>query len=689
MIPAKQWPRASPDGKTGATHDPRQEEAMIYFVTGATGFIGKRLVARLLEKSANTVYFLTRDASPERLAALGDYWGAGASRAIPVVGDLLQPALGVPKADIKKLKGKVTHFFHLAAVYDLGASAAEQMAANVDGTRNTVELANQLEAGCFQHVSSIAAAGLFEGVFREDMFEEAENLDHPYFGSKHESEKIVRKECKRPWRVYRPGVVVGDSKTGEMDKIDGPYYFFKLIQKMRRILPPWVPAIGLEGGRINIVPVDYVVDAMHHIAHKKGLDGRAFHLTDPHPRRVGDVLNIFARAGHAPEMAMRVNAALFGFIPRGVKKSLMALTPVRRIQRAVMKDLGLPEDIMQFINYPTRFDNRETEKVLAGTGIAVPKLEDYAWKLWDYWERRLDPDLFIDRSLRGRVAGKVVLVTGGSSGIGKAAAFKLAAAGAVTVIVARDMEKINETLAEAKAAGLKMIAYSADVGDEAQCAELIAKLKAEHGGVDILVNNAGRSIRRGIENSYDRFHDFERTMQVNYFGALRLTLGVLPHMVEKRGGHVINISSIGVLTNAPRFSAYVASKAALDAWTRCAASEYVDRGVEFTTINMPLVKTPMIAPTKLYDHVPTLTPDDAADMIVDAIIHRQVRIATRLGIFGQVLHAVAPRIAQIVMNTTFRMFPDSTAAKGKPGDAPALPSADQIAFSQIMRGIHF
>jgi NAD(P)-dependent dehydrogenase (short-subunit alcohol dehydrogenase family) len=178
-------------------------------------------------------------------------------------------------------------------------------------------------------------------------------------------------------------------------------------------------------------------------------------------------------------------------------------------------------------------------------------------------------------------------------------------------------------------------------------------------------------------------------MQVNYFGSLRLTMGLLPKMIEKRAGHVINISSIGVLTNAPRFSAYVASKAALEAWTRCAASEFVDRGIEFTTINMPLVKTPMIAPTKLYDHVPTLTPDDAGDMIVDAIVHRQVRIATRLGVFGQVLHAAAPRIAQIVMNTAYRMFPDSSAARNKGDDKAATPSADQIAFTQMMRGIHF
>ncbi|MFH1872974.1 MAG: SDR family oxidoreductase [Pseudomonadota bacterium] len=661
---------------------------MIYFVTGATGFIGKRLVAKLLEKPAATVYFLTRDKSPERLEALYGFWQTDKSRVIPVVGDLRQSGLGVGKADLKKLKGKVDHYYHLAAVYDLKASAEDQMAANVDGTRHAVELAQQIDAGCFHHVSSIAAAGLFEGIFREDMFEEAENLDHPYFGTKHESERIVRAECKTPWRVYRPGVVVGDSRTGEAEKIDGPYYFFKLIQKMRGMLPPWMPSIGLEGGRINIVPVDFVVDALAFLSHQKNLDGRCFHLTDPHPMRVGDVLNIFARAGHAPEMGMRINAALLGFIPRGVRKSLMALTPVRRIRNAVMKDLGLPEDVMQFINYPTRFDCKETQKALAGSGISVPPLDSYAWKLWDYWERRMDPDLFIDRSLKGRVGGKVVLITGGSSGIGKAAAFKIAAAGAITVIVARDKEKLDETVAEAKAQGFTLIAYSADVADEAQCAEVVRRVIEEHGGVDILVNNAGRSIRRGIENSFDRMHDFDRTMQVNYFGSLRLTMGLLPKMLEKHAGHIINISSIGVLTNAPRFSAYVASKAALDAWTRCAASEFVDRGIEFTTINMPLVKTPMIAPTKLYDHVPTLTPDDAGDMIVDAIVNRPVRIATRLGIFGQVLHAAAPRVAQIIMNTTYRMFPDSSAAKGK-SDAPAMPSADQIAFTQIMRGIHF
>ena len=662
---------------------------MQYFVTGATGFIGKRLVKKLLARKGNVVYFLMREASRDKVPAMLEYWEASKTRAIPIFGDLREPKLGLSKDDLKLLSKNIDHFFHLAAVYDMKSDADEQIAVNVEGTRQTVALANAIGAKNLHHVSSIAAAGLFEGIFREDMFEEAENLDHPYFTTKHESEKIVRDEAKIPFRIYRPGMVVGDSKTGEMDKIDGPYYFFKLIQRVRQMLPPWMPMIGLEGGRINIVPVDFVVNAMDHIAHQEKLNANCFHLTDPEPMRVGDILNTFARAAHAPTMSLRINAALLGFIPKSVKKGMMSLTPVRRVKNAIMKDLGLPDDMLQFVNYPTRFDNRDTAAALKGSGIKCPHLDEYAAPIWDYWERNLDPALFIDRTLRGQVAGKVVLVTGGSSGIGLAAAHKLAEAGAITIICGRDEDKLAEAKKEINDRGFDVVTYSVDVADMADCDRFVHLLIANHGGVDILINNAGRSIRRGIESSFDRFHDFERTMQLNYFGALRVTMGLLPKMIAQKRGQVINISSIGVLTNAPRFSAYVASKAALDAWTDCAASEFADIGIKFTTINMPLVRTPMIAPTKIYQNVPTLSPEDAADLIVQAIVYKPTRIATRLGILGVVVHALVPRVAQIIMNTSFRMFPDSDAAK-KDGDkkAPQM-NADQMALQQLLRGIHF
>ncbi|HET7729293.1 MAG TPA: SDR family oxidoreductase, partial [Usitatibacter sp.] len=604
---------------------------MSYFITGATGFIGRFLVERLLRRQG-TIFVLVRKGSVAKLDALRGRWGADGKRVVAVVGDLDKARLGIAPAEMARLKGKVKHFFHLAAVYDLSADAAMQDKANVAGTRHAVQAAAAMGAGCFHHVSSIAAAGLYDGVFREDMFEEAEELDHPYFRTKHEAEGVVRRECAIPWRVYRPGIVVGHSKTGEMDKIDGPYYFFKLIQKLRRALPAWVPTIGIEGGRINIVPVDFVADALDHIAHRKGLDGGCFHLTDPSPRRVGEILNIFARAAHAPQMTMRVNAKMFSFVPSFVVDSVMGLAPVRRIQKQVLSDLGIPKDMFAFVNYPTRFDTREAEKALAGSGIAVPPLEDYAWRLWDYWERHLDPDLFVDRSLAGKVRGKVAVVTGGTSGIGEATAYKLAEAGAHVVVVARDPQKAAPVMAKLKEMGGEAEFISCDLSSLEDCDRLVAAVLKKHGRCDFLVNNAGRSIRRGIASSYDRFHDFERTMQLNYFGSLRLIMGFMPAMVAQGGGHVINISSIGVLTRAPRFSAYVASKAALDAFSDCAASEFVDNNVSFTTINLPLVKTPMIAPTRLYENVPTLSPEQAADLVVEAIVHRPVRIATRLGI---------------------------------------------------------
>jgi NAD(P)-dependent dehydrogenase (short-subunit alcohol dehydrogenase family) len=665
---------------------------MQYFVTGATGFIGRRLVKTLLARRGATVHFLLRPQSEDKVAGLLEYWGATKAKAIPVYGDLTSKKLGVGADDIRRLKGKIDHVYHLAAVYDLSADDASQVKVNIEGTRNAVEFAKAIDAGHLHHVSSIAAAGMYEGVFREDMFDEAEGLDHPYFMTKHESEKIVRKESKLPWTVYRPALVVGDSATGEMDKIDGPYYFFKLIQRMRQILPPWMPSIGLEGGRINIVPVDFVVAALDHISHSKAeLKGKCFHLVDPKGYRVGDVLDIFSKAAHAPKMNVFVNAALLGFIPKSVKKGLMALAPVRRVRAAVMKDLGLPDDMMTFINFPTRYDCRETLGALKGSGIECPNLHDYAWRLWDYWERHLDPALTIDKSLRGTVAGKVVLVTGGSSGIGLAAAAKFAKAGAVTIICARDEAKLAEAKKEILAEAGKdaiVVTYSADIADEESCKAFVAQLTADHGGVDFLVNNAGRSIRRAIEASYDRFHDYERTMQLNYFGSLRITMGLLPGMVAKRRGHIVNISSISVLVNAPRFSAYVASKAALDAWTACAASEFQDQGITFTTVNMPLVRTPMTAPTKIYDSMPLLSTDEASDLIVQAVVDKPVRVATRLGVFVELLHDVVPRVTQVLMNTTFRMFPDSAAAKGEKGGKPVL-SAEARAMAEMMRGIHF
>ncbi|MFN8160197.1 MAG: SDR family oxidoreductase [Solirubrobacterales bacterium] len=664
---------------------------MDYFVTGATGFIGRRLVELLLEREG-TVYVLVREGSRGKLEELRSRWGVDEGRVVAVVGDLSQPRLGVSDSDLAILRGRIGHFFHLAAIYDMTADAQSQQVANIEGTRHAVELAEQIEAGCFEMVSSIAAAGLYRGTWREDMFEEAEALDtHPYFRTKHDSERVVREECGVPWRVYRPGIVVGDSETGEMDKIDGPYYFFKLIQRLRNALPQWMPTIGVEGKQINLVPVDFVARALDHIAHQPGLDGKVFSLTDPNPKSAGQVINLFAHSAHGPQMSMRLDPKMLDVIPPAVRSGLMMLPPVKRIRNQVLHDLGIPESVLTYVNYPTRFDCTNTLAALEGSGISVPPLETYADRLWDYWERNLDPDLFKDRSLSGAVSGKVVLITGASSGIGKATALRAGEAGAVVLLVARTPEKLEATRKEIAERGGTAHIHPCDLADVSDVERMAGEVLDQHGQVDVLVNNAGRSIRRSVELSYDRFHDYERTMQLNYFGALKLILSLLPAMRARRSGHIINISSIGVQTNTPRFSAYVASKAALDAFSRCIASEVVDDGVAITTIHMPLVRTPMIAPTKMYDAFPTITPDEAAEMITEAMIHRPKKVATRLGNFGELLYAVAPKASDAVLNTAYKLFPDSRAAKGEEGakEVEKEASTEQVAFAHLMKGVHW
>ncbi len=491
------------------------------------------------------------------------------------------------------------------------------------------------------------------------------------------------------WRVYRPSIVVGDSRTGEMDKIDGPYYFFKAIQKARHALPEWFPLVGLEVGWTNIVPVDFVAAAIDHIAHEPDLDGQAFHLVNPRPQRAGDVLNTFARAGHAPQMAIRVDKRMTDMLPKGVLSYAMKLPALKDIRRTLLADLGIPDTVIEHMALVPRFDGRDTQRALRGSGIEVPELETYSAKLWDFWERNLDPDLFKDRSFGAAVNGRTVLITGASSGIGRAAAIKVAAAGGIPLLVARTAEKLEEVREEIERGGGVAHVYTADLSDYDSIDRMVEKALADHPSIDVLVNNAGRSIRRSVALSYDRIHDFERTIQLNYLGTVKLILALLPHMREQKSGHIVNVSSIGVQTNPPRFSAYVASKSALDAFTRVASSETIGDNVTFTTIHMPLVRTPMIAPTKMYDSFPTISPDEAADLICEAIRGKPKQINTRLGTFGEVLYALAPKAVDQILHMAYKVFPESSAAKGEAGGDQDRASGEATALAYLMRGVHW
>ena len=657
---------------------------MVRLVTGGTGFIGRHLLRRLALRDGTT-YVLVRPGSRKRLEVLLDGIGAG-DRLQPVEGDITQPSLGI--ADSRQLQG--ADVYHLAAVYDLEATEADNQRANVEGTRSVVELATRIGARV-HHMSSIAVAGAkWKGPFTEEMFDEGQALDHPYYRTKFEAEKIVRDSGLR-FRIYRPGLVIGSSESGEADRIDGPYYAFKIIQRLRHAIPEWVPLIGFEGGEVNVVPVDFVARALDAIGHREGVDGRTFHLTDPHAQSLGDVTNEFCRAAHAPTFTLRVDARAKAMLPKEATAMMQHWRVAQTLKRRLLEGIRIPEEAIRFASSRAHFTCDNTLAALEGTGIACPPLHSYAWKVWDHWERQMDPEVPTERNLRKALQDRVVVVTGASSGIGRATAQLVARHGAKTVLVSRTREKLEALRDEIESEGGKAFVYPADLSDLEACDAMIQRVLADFGQVDILVNNAGRSIRRSIEASYDRFHDFQRTMQLNYFGAVKLLLAVLPGMRARRRGHIINISSIGVQAFPPRFGAYVASKSALAALSRCIAPEVADDGVAITNIHMPLVRTPMIAPTGMYKNFPTSSPEEAAEMVASAILTRQPEISTRLGKVGESVNTVAPVLLQFVMTGAYHIFPETAPKDGQRTERPAEEeiSVEAATMAYLMRGIHF
>jgi NAD(P)-dependent dehydrogenase (short-subunit alcohol dehydrogenase family) len=650
-----------------------------YLLTGATGFIGRHLVDRLLESADARVIAVTRRSSLAKL----DRWGG---RVDGVAGDLTEPRLGVSAPDRDRLRGTVDHFVHLAAVYDMTASEAANHAANVEGTSAALGLAAELQVGCFHHVSSVAVAGEYAGPFDETMFDEGQDLPSSYHRTKFEAEALVRRQRDLPWRVYRPAVVVGHSRTGEMDKIDGPYYAFSALARLAQ-LPSWIPLVGPDLGDTNIVPVDYVADAMATLIGREGLDGRAFHLAAPQPQPLLDVVNAFSRAAGGPTFAVPIDRRLVQPAV-GAVADLAKLPGVTLARDVVLDRLAIPPEILPHLTFRPVFDSTLTRRELADAGIEAPALEDYAPVLWRYWSQQLDPIKARRARPGGALQDRVVVITGASSGIGEATALAVAREGGVPYLVARTVEKLDEVRERIEAEGGKARVYPCDITDEESVAASVKQMLADaDDGIDYLVNNAGRSIRRSVKLSGDRMHDYERTMALNYFGAVRLIYALLPHMSERHFGHIVNISSIGVQAAPPRFSAYVASKAALDAFSRVVASETFGDGVTFTTIHMPLVRTPMISPTKLYDAFPTMTPEEAARLVVRAMTERPKRISTRLGIFGEVAYSVTPKVVDAVLHIAYRAFPDSKAAGGD-NDKPSLGRAAQ-ALVRLLPGVHW
>jgi thioester reductase-like protein/NADP-dependent 3-hydroxy acid dehydrogenase YdfG len=635
---------------------------MRYVVTGGTGFIGRRVVSRILDRSPDAeVWVLVRRESLttfERLATRGDRaWG---DRAKALVGDLTAEDLGLSEDTIGDL-GAVDHVVHCAAIYDITVPEDAQRAANVEGTRVVIALARRLDA-TLHHVSSIAVAGTHRGEYTEEDFDVAQDLPTPYHQTKFEAELLVRSEPGLRYRVYRPAVVVGDSRTGEMDKVDGPYYFFPILAKLAN-LPSFTPVMLPDTGRSNIVPVDYVVDAIAELLHVPDRDGQTFHLTAPDSIGLRGIYRGISKAAGLPRLR--------GSLPRGAATPFLRATGRAKVLRNMaVTQLGIPAEILDVVDLMPTFTADNTREALRDTGITVPQFSSYAPKLWKYWAEHLDPDRARRDDPAGPLVGKHVIITGASSGIGRASAIAVAERGATVFALARNAEALDDLITEIRAAGGDAHAFTCDVTDGTSVEHTVKDILGRFDHVDYLVNNAGRSIRRSVVASTDRLHDYERVMAVNYFGAVRMVLALLPHWRERRFGHVVNVSSAGVQARNPKYSSYLPTKAALDAFSDVVSSETLSDHITFTNIHMPLVSTPMIVPSRRLNPVPPISAEHAAAMVVRGLIEKPARIDTPLGTLADIGNYFTPKLSRRVLHQLYLGYPDSAAARGIEQDQP-------------------
>ncbi len=648
-------------------------------VTGGTGFLGKYLVNTLLAQG-NQVTLLIR--SPTKLDALKQHprW-----HSLPNAVEVLEGDLRAPNAGLKDPSG-LAYFeaiYHLAAIYDVSADADAISTTNVTGTQNLLSALTHADfRGALHFVSSIAVAGDYRGTFTEDMFDEGQAFQHAYNQSKFESEK-----CVRTWaaerqttgratdvRIYRPSAIVGDTLSGYCERIDGPYFLFNVIAKLRKAVPSWMPLIAPKlPMRVDMVPVDYVANAMVALSQRPREEMHTqipcYHLTDPEARSLTRLLNRVLKAADGPTIRAAFpfgskGTGARGNSGKGPLAMARSLKGVELLSQSVFDWLEVPAGVLDAMMPRVRFDATRTRQQLDQAGVPLPPLESYIDTLWDYYNRHLDPAKNQMAKRQAAFLNKYIVITGASSGIGLASARSALTLGAHVALVARNPEKLQQAydtlrpLAEEHSVNLWQ--FPCDISNLADCDQLIATLQKTLPRVDILFNNAGKSIRRSINQSWERFHDLERTMQLNYYGSARLMIGLLPAMIAQGGGHLIYSSTMGTMAPTPRFGPYLASKAAMDALMDSLAAEFADRNIVATSVKFPLVKTEMISPTKEYEDAPAASPEFAANLFVQAVQNKPRKQITGTGKIMGALSLWAPSFMTQLYNYAYRIWPDES-----------------------------
>lgn len=638
-------------------------------ITGATGFLGRYLVEALLKKGYELT-LLVRD--PDRFSAskrMKRWSEIGILDSIKLIKyNLISANLDLPD-DV--CLGGYDHVFHLAAVYDLASSKSEMLEANVEGTSR---LLSRLKCngfkGAFHFISSIAVAGDYEGVFDESMFDVGQKHRHAYHLSKFLSEQRVREFVSSAGfsiRIYRPSAVIGHSKTGQIDKLDGPYYLFEVFSRIKQWLPSALPmALPKTSAKLDLVPVDFVIDGLLALSELPVNDAAndllCFHLTDPTSPSLTGLLKAVLEEADGVKPGLLIPIDFLSSLGLGKQIGFLSnLQALQVVKKESLRALGVPDTAFEALMPNLIFESAKTLEQLKELGVNAPQFRDYIRPIWAYYTANLDPIRNRERLAIKAFKNKRVIITGGSSGIGYESARLAYSYGAYVILVARDEAKLKACEAEIKSdfgnSGT-IETITCDISELEACDAFVKEILARYGTIDILFSNAGRSIRRSIAQSEGRFHDLERTMQLNYFGAARLILGILPSMVKAGAGQIVHSSSMGTLSATPRFGPYMASKIALDTLMDSMAAEFANQNVIFSSIKFPLVQTPMVAPTAEFKQSKLTSPKQAANMFVDTIIDRSRIKVPFTGKLLSFASFVSPNFITQLYNYGFKVWPD-------------------------------
>ena len=634
---------------------------MRFFLTGASGFLGKYLLELLCkDQDVKTIYLLLQDKS--RLDYIEQHLlnkNIQMKKIVFIQGDITKKNLDITENKFNLLLGNIDKIYHLAALYDLNANSKKLDLINHQGTKNTLEFAQKIKAKSFDYISSIAVAGNFSGKFFENDNLKKPKTKNAYYESKYKAELHIHNNCNIVYKIFRPGIIVGSSIDGYIEKVDGIYYIFNLLSELKKNLPAWFSLACPEGGILNLVPVDYVAKAIHKIS-KSQTKNDIFHITDSAPYSFGQIIELLLQEQNSPKINFTIKNSFLNFLPKGFLSFLKNNYFLSKIYSVLLEYYKIPKSSLEFINYKTFFDNKNSQKILNKESINCPNLKSYIDVLYQYWDKNKNIENQKEQALVTEIKNKHIVLTGATSGIGLETLKALSCYNINLTVIARDLVKLDKKITDIKNIKANIYKIKADFTDERQIKKAITKSITKFKNVDIIINNAGFSIRRDILKSNNDLENYKKLMQINYFAPLSLILSALDSMKQQNSGHIINISSIGVLTKAPKFSGYIAAKSALENFSYAADAELDKHNIKFTNINMPLVATPMINPVKIYKDIPTISSIDAKDLIMEAIIKKPKRIATKIGIFVNIIHAIMPSFGQVLNSESFEFFNQKT-----------------------------